>query len=122
MPVSMSIADGKVTVHVPAASGEPRSGEIWLCPVTSKISVDIGRGENHGQTLTYHNVVRRWVKLGDWSGKAESFTIPLSEIPKGAYALKDIDRLDVVVQSGVASKPGLMLGTATAACCGAATN
>jgi hypothetical protein len=122
LPVSMSIADGKVTVRVPAAGNGPSSGEIWLCPVTSKVSVDIGRGENHGQTLTYHNVVRRWVKLGEWSGKDESFSMPLSEIPKGAYDLKDIDRLDVVVQSGVASKPGLMLGTATLACCSAATN
>lgn len=122
LPVSMAIADGKVTVNVPAASNGYRSGEVWLCPVTSTVSVDIGRGENHGHTLTYHNVVRRWVKLGDWSGKAESFSVPLNEIPKGAYSLKEIDRLDVVVQSGVASKPGLMLGTATAACCGAATN
>jgi len=122
LPVSMTVADGKVTVNVPAASNGARSGEIWLCPVTSKVAVDIGRGENHGQTLTYHNVVRSWVKLGDWSGKAESFSVPLSEIPKGTYSLKDIDRLDVVVQGGVASKPGLMLGTATAACCGAATN
>jgi hypothetical protein len=122
LPVSMSIADGKVTVNVPAASNEHSKGEVWLCPVTSTIAVDIGRGENHGQKLTYHNVVRRWVKLGDWNGKAESFSVPLTEIPKGDYALKDIDRLDVVVQSGAASKPGLMLGSATAACCGGATN
>jgi hypothetical protein len=123
LPVRMSIADGKVTVNVPAATDSQHSGgEVWLCPVTSKVSVDIGRGENHGQTLTYHNVVRRWVKLGDWTGKAESFSMPLNELPKGAESLKDIDRLDVVVQSGVASKPGLMLGTATTACCGAVTN
>ncbi len=122
LPVSMSIADGKVTVNVAAAVNGHRNGEVWLCPVTSKVSVDIGRGENHGQTLTYHNVVRRWVKLGDWTGKAETFSLPLNEIPKGTDSLKDIDRLDVVVQSGVASKPGLMLGTATAACCSAATN
>ena len=31
------------------------------------------------------------------------------------YALKDIDRVDVIVQSGVAAKPGLMLGAATVA-------
>ena len=122
LPVSMTVADGKVTVNVLAASNGHRSGEVWLCPVSSTVAVDIGRGENHGQTLTYHNVVRRWVKLGDWSGKAESFSVPLNEISKGAHSLKDIDRLDVVVQSGVASKPGLMLGTATVACCGAATN
>ena len=68
-------------------------------------------------TLTYHNVVRRWVKLGDWNGKSETFSVPLAELPKGEYSLKDIDRLDVVVQSGVAAKPGPILGTASTSCC-----
>jgi len=122
LPVTMDIVDGKVAVNVPAAKDEHRSGEVWLCPVTSKVSVEIGRGENHNRTLTYHNVVRRWVKLGDWSGKAETFSVPLNELPKGDYSLKDINRLDVVVQSGVAAKPGLMLGTASAVCCTASAN
>ncbi|MFZ0102118.1 MAG: hypothetical protein WAL49_07505, partial [Pseudolabrys sp.] len=66
--------------------------------------------------------VRGWIKLGDWNGNAATYSVALSDIQKGDYSLKDVDRLNVVVQSGVASKPGLMLGTATAACCGAATN
>jgi len=122
LPVSMTVAGGKVTVNVPAAKDDYHAGEVWLCPISSKISVDVGRGENHGRTLTYHNVVRRWVKLGDWKGKAETFSMVLSEIPKGDYSLKDIDRLDVVVQSGVAARPSLMLGTASAACCASPTN
>jgi hypothetical protein len=117
LPVSMSVADGKVTVNVSAAQGEHRSGEVWLCPITSKVSVQVGRGENQDRMLTYHNVVRRWVKLGDWDGKTQTFSVPLSEIPKGDFSLKDIDQLDVVVQSGVSAKPGPMLGTASAACC-----
>ena len=122
LPVSMTVAGGKVTVNVPAAKDDYRTGEVWLCPISSKISVDISRGENHGRTLTYHNVVRRWVKLGDWKGTAETFSIALSEIPQGDYSLKDIDRLDVVVQSGVAAKPSLMLGTASASCCDSPAN
>jgi hypothetical protein len=122
LPVNMTVADGKVTVSVPDAQNEFRSGEVWLCPVTSKVSVEVGRGENHDRTLTYHNVVRRWVKLGDWDGKAQTFSVPLSEIPKGNYTLKDIDRLDVVVQSAASKKPGLMLGTASTNCCAASTN
>ena len=122
LPVKMVIADGKVTVNVPAGGTTHNSGEVWLCPVSSKVSVDIGRGENNGHTLTYHNVVRRWVKLGDWNGKAETYSVPLSDIPKGEYSLKDIDRLDVIVQSGRAAKPGPMLGSATASCCNAPTN
>jgi hypothetical protein len=117
LPVTLTVRDGKVTVNVPAAQNELRTGEVWLCPVTSKASVEIGRGENHDRTLTYHNVVRRWVKLGDWHGKSETFSVPVTELPKGEYSLKDIDRLDVVVQSGVAAKPGLMLGAASTSCC-----
>jgi hypothetical protein len=115
LPVTMSVADGKVTVNVPAGQGE--RAEVWLCPVTSKVAVHIGRGENRDQTLTYHNVVRRWIRLGEWNGKAATFSVTLNEIPKEDYSLRDIDRLDVVVQSGVAAKPGVMLGAATTGCC-----
>ena len=45
-----------------------------------------------------------------------------TELPKGEYSLKDINRLDVVVQSGAAVKPGLILGAASANCCTASTN
>ena len=114
LPVTMTVADGKVTVNVPAAKGNASdSGEVWLCPITGKAPVAIGRGENSGHTLTYNNVVRRWVKLGDWNGKAQSFSVPVSRSAQRRYSLQDIDRLTVLVQSGVAAKPGLMLGAAT---------
>lgn len=114
VPVTMTVADGTVTVTVPAAAGAHSSGEVWLCPITGKAQVAVGRGENHGRTLTYTNVVRRWVKLGDWTGEAQTFTLPVAKIADADFALKDVDRLTVVVQSGVAAKPGLMLGAATA--------
>ena len=114
LPVTMTVADGKVTVNVPAAKDEHRSGEVWLCPITNAAPVAIGRGENNGRTLTYYNVVRRWVKLGNWSGQAATFSMTLADLPNGDYSLTDVDRLAVVVQSGVAAKPGLMLGAATA--------
>ncbi len=114
LPVTIAVADGKVTVNVPAAANA-QSAEVWLCPITAKAPVAIGRGENGGKTLTYNNVVRRWVKLGDWSGKAASFSVPVADLPDGGYSLQDINELTVVVQSGVAAKPGLMLGAATTA-------
>ena len=122
VPVTATVAAGKVTVNVPAAKDDHHSGEVWLCPVSSKVSVDVGRGENHDRKLTYHNVVRRWIKLGDWSGKAETFSVPLSDLVQGDYALKDIDRLDVIVQSGAPAKPGPVLGVASAGCCTAPSN
>ena len=112
VPVTLAVTDGKVTANVPAAKdgSKVRSGEVWLCPLTGKVPVMVERGENRGQTLTYYNVVRRWVKLGDWNGEAQSFSVPLTEI-----AGSDIDSVAVVVQSGAATKPGPMLGAATAA-------
>ncbi len=65
----------------------------------------IGRGENSGQTITYTNVVRRWIKLGDWTGKAAIFSVPVRDVQSGG-----IDSAAVVVQSGTASVPKLMLG------------
>ena len=115
IPVTIAVADGKVTVNVPAAAGATQSAEVWLCPITGKAPVTISRGENSGKTLTSHTVVLRGMKLGEWSGKAATFTVPVADLPKGGYSLSDIDHVDVVVQAGVAAKPGLMLGAATTA-------
>jgi hypothetical protein len=113
LPIALTVADGTVTVSVPAAPDAHRNGEVWLCPITGKVAVAVGRGENSGRKLTYTNVVRRWVKLGDWDGKARTFRYQLADLPNKKFSLADIDRLDVLVQSGVPSKPGLMLGAAT---------
>ena len=113
LPVTIAVADGKVSVNVPAANGENASAEVWVCPITGKAQIAIERGENRGHTLAYTNVVRRWVKLGDWSGKAETFSLPVAELADADFSLRDIDRVAVIVQSGVAAKPGLMLGAAT---------
>ena len=114
LPVTLTVADGKVSVAVPAAGGEQASAEIWLCPITGKAQVTIERGENRGHTLAYTNVVRRWVKLGDWKGKAETFSVPVASLADADFSVQDIDRVAVIVQSGDAAKPGLMLGAALA--------
>ena len=113
LPVTIAVAEGKVSVNVPAANGENASAEVWVCPITGKAQIAIERGENRGHTLAYTNVVRRWVKLGDWSGKAETFSVPVAELADADFSLRDIDRVAVIVQSGVAAKPSLMLGAAT---------
>jgi hypothetical protein len=107
LPVTLNVADGKITATVPAATDGHREAEVWLCPITHKVSVAIERGENSGHTLTYYNVVRDWVKLGDWDGTAKKFSIPVSEV-----STDGVNSLAVLVQSGVAAKPGVMLGAA----------
>ncbi len=107
LPVTMERSGDKLTVRVSAAADEKGQAEVWLCPMTHSVPVVVGRGENSGQTLTYTNVVRRWIKLGDWTGKAESYDVPVKDFQNG-----DIDSAAVVVQSGVAAAPKVMLGAA----------
>jgi len=108
VPVRVTIADERVTVNLPSGEGEA-TGEVWLCPLSRSVPVGIGRGENRGRTITYTNVVRRWVKLGSWSGKSETFTVPIDAIRSAG-----IDAVAVIVQSGSADKPGAMLGASLA--------
>jgi len=110
LPVTLAVAGDQVTVTVPAGKGEHRKGEIWLCPLSAKVPVTIGRGENAGHTITYYNVVRRWVKLGDWTGNARTVTVPLKDL-----AGEGIDSMAVVLQAGTKEAPGPMLGAALTA-------
>jgi len=106
LPVQIAVSDDKLTVSMPAKDGTD-PGEVWLCPITKSVPVQIGRGENRGHTLTYTNVVRRWIKLGEWHGKTQTLSLPIKEFQNG-----EIDSVAVVVQSGVAAAPKLMLGVA----------
>ena len=106
LPLTMTLDNGRLTVAAPAGS-ENVSAEAWLCPISKTVAVAIGRGENNGHTFTYHNVVRRWVRLGVWDGKAATWSIPVAD-----FKTDGVDAVAVIVQSGVASAPGPMLGAA----------
>jgi hypothetical protein len=107
LPVNVAVADGKLNVTIPAAV-DKTGGEVWLCALGTAVPVAIARGENSGHTVTYHNVVRRWVKLGDWTGTVRTFAVPVTD-------LANADAAAVIVQAGTADRPGAMLGAALAA-------
>lgn len=109
VPVKVSVANGQLTVTVPAAATERTACDVWLSTMTKAVPVVIERGENRGKTVTYHNVARRWIKLGEWSGKAATWTVPLKDLQTG-----DVDSAAVIIQDGTNEKPGTMLGAATA--------
>jgi hypothetical protein len=105
LPLLMSVGGANLTVKIESAENEHVGGEVWLCPLAKAVPVAIGRGENRGHTVTYHNVVRRWVKLGDWTGAQASWNVLLSDIKAD-----DIDAAAVLVQEGSHDKPGIILG------------
>jgi hypothetical protein len=45
------------------------------------LNVDIGAGENSGLLLPHRNIVRALVRLGTWSGSAQSYAIPAGGDP-----------------------------------------
>lgn len=107
VPVLLSINDSDLTVNVGPSDKVRLTGEVWLCPLKQVVQVAIGRGENSGRTITYHNVVRRWLKLGDFVGTSPHWSVPISEIlADGA------DGAAVLVQEGTRDKPGPILGAA----------
>ncbi len=105
VPVTMTQTGGQIRVSVAEVGG--KSGEIWICAVSKSVPITIARGENRGQQITYHNVVRNMLKVGDWNGKAGSWTVPLENISR-----EGIDAAVVYVQDGNRDKPGPMLGAA----------
>jgi hypothetical protein len=105
-PVALAVGGNTIGVKVGAAKDHV-GGEVWLCALTRAVQVDIGHGENHGRTVTYHNVVRHWLKLGDFAGSDATWDVPLAEILGN-----DVDAAAVLVQQGSYEKPGTILGAA----------
>ncbi|MGJ4892498.1 DUF1223 domain-containing protein [Bradyrhizobium sp. HKCCYLR20261] len=109
VPVSLSIEGQELTVAV-AAAGEhaPRKhGEVWVGSIARVVPIQVARGENGGRELTYYNVVRGLMKLGDWNGSPMNWSVPLDKI-----AREGVDGAVVYLQDGSRDRPGLMLGAA----------
>ena len=54
-----------------------RADDVWLVRYDPRtFQVAIGRGENSGKTLPHRNIVRDLVRIGRWSGAAETLAVP----------------------------------------------
>ena len=104
--VLLSLSGNALNVNITAPK-DHGGGEVWLCPLTRSVPVEIGRGENHGRTVTYHNVVRHRLKVGDWTGAAVDLRIPTTDFVDGR-----VDRVAVILQAGTLDNPGPVLGAA----------
>ena len=76
-----SLAVTSTRVQVGPASGFRREADVLLVRYDPSIEeVPIQRGENGGKTLPHKNVVKDLVRLGVWSGVAQSYAIPVSSV------------------------------------------
>jgi hypothetical protein len=105
VPVNVTNNGSNLDVDIGAGNGEPAS--VWLLTVLKTAPVAIGRGENHGKTVTYTNVVRSWQRICDWNGTAVKNSIPLADLNA-----KDADAVVILVQGGSVEKPAPIRGAA----------
>ena len=97
IPLSVTHKNGKLIVSVGAdqPTAVPKSATVWLATVRSKVTVPVKRGENHGRTLTYHNVVERLTPIGMYSGKKTVIELKDEDVLQGKA-----DNCAVLVQLG----------------------
>jgi hypothetical protein len=107
LPVVVAVNSGTLNVSVSGTDKASAAAEVWLCALTKAVPVAIGRGENRGRTVTYHNVVRNWLKLGTLTGAQSNWNVPIAQIKA-----EGIDAVAVMVQEGSHDKPGIILGAA----------
>jgi hypothetical protein len=105
IPVVLTRAGPNISVEIGSGDGPPAT--IWVLPVISKSPVAIERGENRGKTITYHNVVRGWTRVGDWQGSPVRLSLAVADL-----AQSGADTAAVLVQSGTADAPGPIRGGA----------
>lgn len=70
-PVTLEVTRTDDSVAIRAVSRAPfaQAGKVEILRYRPEASVDIVRGENAGQSITYHNVVTDLGVLGYWSGE-----------------------------------------------------
>lgn len=66
-------ADG-YQAQLSGTAGE-RAG-IWFVEFIREATTEIKKGENHGKTLTSHNIVTKMQRIGEWTGRRTAVTLP----------------------------------------------
>jgi len=92
--LGLSSTEKDFVIDLDGAAPAGKPARIMLAVVQPTVNVNIKRGENHGRRITYHNVVRRMVPVGNWSGGRKRMTLARRSI-----AEKNGERYVVLVQS-----------------------
>jgi hypothetical protein len=79
--VDLSVERQGDTLHIRAGAMPAPDGPVIVQVVRYRAedTVSINRGENAGRTISYHNIVTDWQRVGEWSGaEALDVTSPIS--------------------------------------------
>ena len=107
LAVKISRAGGGLRITVPAGDIRDQAA-VWLAVFDSRHDTEIKRGENSGQIIRYHNVVRGMTQIGAWTGQPLDIVTKAADMPAG-ISIRGRDSCAVIVQS---LKSGRILGAA----------
>jgi hypothetical protein len=103
--LTLAERDGGIGIDIAPKGGVSGAATLWLLRVLRTANVAIGRGENKGRSVTYTNVVREAIPVGQWSGGSAHFDTARPKLGEG-------EGLVALLQSGTAAKPGPILAAA----------
>jgi hypothetical protein len=112
LDVAVTIEIDGPTIHLSVGSagfGVAQRATVWMALFDAEETVDITGGDNAGQTITYHNVVRSIERVGIWRGDAMSIDLPSSILDD-----MDADGVAVLLQQEIPTEYlGPILGAAS---------
>jgi hypothetical protein len=97
---------GGISVQCPSRGAESGPGYLWALPIVRERSVQIGRGENGGRSVTYVNIARAVTRFGECRGDGGSVPLPATSLTE------DAEGVVVLLQGGTEKKPGTVLAAA----------
>lgn len=91
--------------QIVAGSEAVQAARVVLIPFASRRTIQIGRGENSGRTITYGNVVRDLIDLGPVGAAERRITIATADV-----AVDSADGFALILQAGSLEAPSAILG------------
>jgi hypothetical protein len=107
MSVPMTVKESDGYLRVDVGAGQATGAGVYVLRVMASRTVEIGRGENSGRSVTYTNVVRAMNKIGDWDGHPAHFDMLELKADGEGYV--------VLLQAGDPAKPAVILSAAKTA-------
>ena len=97
---------GNILIEAGAASDSAtvKEATIWLAVIQKSAEVTIPKGENHGKTLSYTNVVRELTPVGTWTGQPMRI-----QLARAALMRPQMESVAILIQQG---KAGPIIGAA----------
>lgn len=97
---------GNILIETGAAADQSavKEATIWLAVIQKSAEVTITKGENHGKTISYTNVVRELTPVGTWTGQPMRI-----QLARSALMRPQMESVAILIQQG---KAGPIIGAA----------